>query len=55
MSATASHAQFKIEAKTSKILRSNKMLLHYLAKVRKFLELIPRVKRLFKDPIPICQ
>ena len=54
MSATASHAQFKINAKTSKVLLTNKMLLHYLAKVCKSLKFIPHVKRfvpeLFKYP-----
>jgi len=46
---SASHAQFKIEAKTSQILRSNKTLLHYLAKVRKSLKFIPAVKRLVHE------
>jgi hypothetical protein len=56
MGVTASHAQFKIETKTSTILRSNKMSLHYLAKVRKSLKLFPPVKQLipefFKYPPP---
>jgi len=49
MGATASHAQFKIEAKTSKILCSNKMLLHYLVKVRKSLKFLPPVKQLVPE------
>ena len=59
MSATASHTQFKTEVKTSKILRSNKVLLHYLAKMHKSLKFIAPVKwlvpELFKYPTPLCQ
>jgi hypothetical protein len=49
MGATASYTQFKIETKTSTILRSNRMLLNYLAKVRKSLKFFPPVKRLVPE------
>jgi hypothetical protein len=45
ISANASHAQFRIKGKISKILRSNKTLHHKLAKVYMTLKLIPPVER----------